>query len=492
MSKTFFTENAYNILGLDASASEKEILKRSREIENLLKIEEVPEYDSDLPFSKDVRTEAKVKKAAERLTTPDKKIVETFFWLFIKDSVGEKALALFKDGDYIGALETLQSKATASPNNFTTARNKAVLESLVFAEKAQNKYLEASLKSWQTILNSDKQWSDFKKFYKLNNPDASDALFENFKKNAEKILSSFYESMSKSEDKPEIYAAFSKRFSAHSDQFEKDTLDPLLNKLNACTEKIQKYNIEFDTNDYQTKKWLSDKSKDKIIDLKDEADDITDELQALGNKVWDSSKSKVVRDKNAMALRSIAIDIVNNSDVFEYPEDKELADEVLEVAYNICSDDSAVEKRIEKDQKDFEGFETAKEFKEKFDSVIRHVEAHRFSSAISEIDELLQMDDVPEDTKASLRNLRYKCITANKKSGGGWEWLIWLIIALLIWLISSAASNSSKSSSSTKSASEVQSICKSNGINSTACKNAQSNNNVTCSSSSGTITCRKK
>ena len=48
MSKTLFTENAYNVLGLDSSASEKEILKRSREIENLLKIDEVPGYDLDL------------------------------------------------------------------------------------------------------------------------------------------------------------------------------------------------------------------------------------------------------------------------------------------------------------------------------------------------------------------------------------------------------------------------------------------------------------
>ena len=89
MSKTFFTENAYNVLGLDSSASEKEILKRSREIENLLKIDEIPEYELDLPFSKEVRTETKVKKAAERLTTPDKKIIETFFWFFLKDNTDE-------------------------------------------------------------------------------------------------------------------------------------------------------------------------------------------------------------------------------------------------------------------------------------------------------------------------------------------------------------------------------------------------------------------
>ena len=495
MSKAFFTENAYNVLGLDSSASEREILKRSREIENLLKIDEVPEYDSDLPSSKEVRTEIKVKKAAERLTTPDKKIIETFFWLFIKDSTDEKALKLFKEGDYVDALETLQSKVTASPNNFTAIRNKAVLESLIFTEKAQNKYLEASLKSWQTILTSDKQWVDFKKVYKLNNPDTSDALFENFKKNAEKILASFYESMSKTEDKPEIYAAYSKRFSAHSDSFDKDTLDPLLNKLNACTEKIHRYNIEFDTNDYQTKKLLSEKSRDKITDFKDEADTITDEIQALGKSVWDNSKTKVVRDKNAAALRGLAIDIVNGSDVFDYPEDKELADEVLEVAYNICSDDSAIEKRIEKDQKDFEGFESAKEFKEKFESVTRHIEAHRFSLAVSEIDELLAMDDIPEETRRNLRDIRFKCSNAtsirtssySKSSGSGWGWVIWLIVAIIgaiIWF-ASHQSNQSK-------VDETLNICSKKGVSSSECKSSQSKNGVTCKDSGLYVECKKR
>lgn len=496
MSKTFFTENAYNVLGLDSSASEKEILKRSREIENLLKIDEIPEYELDLPFSKEVRTETKVKKAAERLTTPDKKIIETFFWFFIKDNTDEKALKLFKDGDYVGALETLQSKVTASPNSFTAVRNKAVLESLIFTEKAQNKYLEASLKSWQTILISDKQWADFKKVYRLNNPDVSDTLFENFKKNAEKILAGFYESMSKTADKPEIYAAYSKRFSAHSDSFDKDTLDPLLNKLNACTEKIHRYTIEFDTNDYQTKKWLSEKSRDKITDLKDEADAITDEIQALGKGVWDNSKTKVVRDKNAAALRGLAIDIVNNSDVFDCPEDKELADEVLETAYNICSDDSATEKRIEKDQKDFGGLESAKLFKEKFDSVTRHIEARRFNLAVSEIDELLAMDDIPEETKANLRSIRYKCSNAStyasssyvgRTGGGGWGWLGWLIVAIICGIIWFAIHQSNQNKLN-----DTLNICSKKGISSSECKSSQSKNGVTCKDSGLYVECKKK
>lgn len=442
MSRNLFAENAYNILGLDSGASEKEILKRSREIENLLKIDVTPEYNSDLPSSKLVRTEAKVKRAAERLTTPDKKLAETFFWLILEDDTDETALNLFRAGDHINALKVLQNKIAASPNNYTAIRNKAVLESLIFTEKAQNKYLEASLKSWQTILTSDKQWADFKRIYKLNNPATSDALFENFRKIAEKTLASFYEDMSKTENNPEIYAAFSNRFSAHSDSFDKDILDPLLNKLNACTKKIRDYHIKFNTNISQTSKWLSAESRSQLTKLTDEANAITDEIQALGEKVWGRSRTKVVRDENALALRSLAIDIVNNTDILDHYEDKELADYLLWVAYNICSEDSATEKRIEKDQHDFNEIASARKFKKEFEEVIRHIESRNLNLAISKLDELLAKDDLPAKARSDLQNLRLRCVTAAKmqstsrmgNSENGWTWVIGaIIISLLIW-----------------------------------------------------------
>ena len=454
MSRTLFTENAYNVLGLDSSASEKEILKRSREIENLLKIDETPEYELDLPFSKDARTEAKVKKAAEKLTTPDKKIVETFFWLFIKDNIDEKALRLFRSGDSTGALEVLQAKVASSPNNFTSIRNKAVLESIIFTEKAQNKYLEASLKSWQTILSSDKQWSDFKKVYKLNNPDAGDALFDNFKKNAEKILSSFYESMSKTEDKPEIYAAFSKRFSAHSDAFERDTLDPLLNKLDDLTKQIRKYKVVFGSfSDSEHDKYLSTESEKAITKFKKESDKAAAEIQALGDRIWNSSKVRVVRDENAMALRRFAIEISNNSNLVKCPSDKKLLDELLTIAYNICSENSVAEKKIEEDKessveldmaiervrKNNENVEIVERKMERAASLIR---SHNFNGARAIIDECLEYELGAEDI-AFLEDLRAKCImAANKKSSDTASsviaWIIIIVIGLIIATISSA------------------------------------------------------
>ena len=88
--------NAYHILGLDTSASEKELLKRSKEIINRIKIDDTPEYDLDLGMFEDFRTEDSVKEALQRLQAPKKRIREYFFWFQISDSVDEQALGLLK------------------------------------------------------------------------------------------------------------------------------------------------------------------------------------------------------------------------------------------------------------------------------------------------------------------------------------------------------------------------------------------------------------
>lgn len=76
---TILRNNAYHILGLDISASEKDVLKRSKEIINRLKVDDVPRYDIDLGLFEDFRTEDGAKDALQRLQAPKKRIKEYFF-----------------------------------------------------------------------------------------------------------------------------------------------------------------------------------------------------------------------------------------------------------------------------------------------------------------------------------------------------------------------------------------------------------------------------
>ena len=213
-----------------------------------------------------------------------------------------------------------------------------------------------------------------------------------------------------------------------------------------------------------------------------------------------------MRDENAMALRRLAIEISNNSNLVKCPNDKKLLDELLTVAYNICSDGSVAERKIEEDQdgskeldktlrKIRKNNENVEEVKKKMDRAAALIRSHNFDGALKIIDECLEYELGAEDV-AFLRDLREKCVQAANKKDSDTVWgiigIIILIILAIIWAVNTFGGSTTKSSTSTKSASEVQSICRSSGINSSACKNAQSNNNVTCSNYSGTITCKKK
>ena len=101
--------NAYHILGLDTSASERDITKRSKEIINHLKADDVPDYDLDIGLFEDFRTEDAVKDALQRLQAPKKRIREYFFWFQIGDGVDEQVLGLFKLKDYLNAIRTWQN-----------------------------------------------------------------------------------------------------------------------------------------------------------------------------------------------------------------------------------------------------------------------------------------------------------------------------------------------------------------------------------------------
>ncbi|NQU83549.1 MAG: hypothetical protein HQ536_02455, partial [Parcubacteria group bacterium] len=101
--------NAYHILGLDITSSQKDILKRSKEIIKRLQIDDFPEYALDINMFDDFRTESTAREAVQKLQSPKKKIKEYFFWLQIIDEVDAEALELIKLKDYKKALKTWES-----------------------------------------------------------------------------------------------------------------------------------------------------------------------------------------------------------------------------------------------------------------------------------------------------------------------------------------------------------------------------------------------
>ena len=86
-----FKDNAYNILGLTATASAKQILQRSNEIIQRLKIDDEIDYDLDVAGIKARRTEELVKDALRRLQSPKSRLKEYFFWFRLADDIDKSA-----------------------------------------------------------------------------------------------------------------------------------------------------------------------------------------------------------------------------------------------------------------------------------------------------------------------------------------------------------------------------------------------------------------
>jgi hypothetical protein len=92
-----FSGNGFNVLGLSTSASQKEINRRAKELVNLLKIDEVPEYTDDIQLIQPIRTENSVKSALQKLTSPTKRINEYFFWFDKSNASDESAFDKLSD-----------------------------------------------------------------------------------------------------------------------------------------------------------------------------------------------------------------------------------------------------------------------------------------------------------------------------------------------------------------------------------------------------------
>jgi hypothetical protein len=182
--------NAYHILGLDVSASEKDISKRSKEILNRLLADDIPEYDLDIGMFSDFSTEDSVKDALQRLQSQKKKIKEYFFWLQIADSVDEQVLKFLKTKDYSNAIKTWQNVSDGDgTKNLLYKKNLAILYCLVLSVENNEEYLKDSLRAWGDLINSDKFWTSFSKIYRLHDEQtASEDVINDFRKTHSKIF----------------------------------------------------------------------------------------------------------------------------------------------------------------------------------------------------------------------------------------------------------------------------------------------------------------
>ncbi len=297
--------NAYYVLGLDSSATQKDVSKRSKEILTRLKIDDVPEYDTDIKLADNFRTEEAVHRAVANLTTPKKHVKSYFFWFQTTDSVDDQAIGLLRKGDRQEALRVWEEHSAATGTKaLMYKKNLALLYTLLLFTDNNKSYLAKSIGLWSELTQSDRFWNSFGKVYKLNDElGAESTVLEDFRHHVPEYLADIYTEL-RNQYKEDVFAAsFAKNFGLTGKKLESDVLGPIYKVVNDSVEKIESLNVSADG--------LLDSAEKQVI--KQQIEVLQTEFNKLTElNLYDNSQIKDLRDRAAAALRELSIDLENN------------------------------------------------------------------------------------------------------------------------------------------------------------------------------------
>jgi|GEM_PF-970330 len=302
--------NAYRLLGLDANAGQKEILKRYKEIANRLKIEDYPSYDLDIGLPDNFRNGETVKDALTQLQSPKTNIKEYFFWFQISDETDEKSLDYIKKNEFSKAIQIWKSASeTKNSTSYFYKKNLALLYCLLMVKEHNPEYLKDSLSIWYEIVNSDKFWTEFSKMYGINNEltVSSDIVIE-FKKNVVNNISEIYTDLYQCHNKPQYIQAFQEQFGNYKQTTEKRLQQPIYQAIHDQLEELKKIKIT-------TEKEATEKDIASIKKIIDSIKNNLDKLSEIGS--YDDPQSKVVRDRIAWTLREESVLLYNHTDFLD-------------------------------------------------------------------------------------------------------------------------------------------------------------------------------
>jgi hypothetical protein len=297
--------NAYHVLGLDITVSQKKILQRSKEIIKRLRIDDTPKYDVDINIFNGFRTEKSVIEATHKLQNPKKQIRDFFFWFQIDDDDDELALKSIKSINYNKALQVWKTAAKeASKKIFSHKKNLAIFYLVLLTQQGNKRYLKDSVAIWESLFKAKDFWPYFSKNYELHCEQAgAKTLVDNFKKQATTYLADIYTGLYHSHKNPDYINEFQKIFKTKGVEIEKDLLSPIYNSINAIAEELEEMKV----------------SEDGILDEQEKKDikRYIGLIQLEFNKLidfglYDDAQTKVMRDRAANAIKTIVLDLHNN------------------------------------------------------------------------------------------------------------------------------------------------------------------------------------
>lgn len=141
------SKNPYRILGLPATATKRELVKRTNDLEMLAEYGKTKNYPLDLQnFCPLIRAPDSIAHAAKSIEIDSEKLLYAFFWFLSVDSIDELALECLESGDVnkAWAIWDQQIAKTDYPK-FSWYLNRAVLAFLHCCENFDSDKFESAL-----------------------------------------------------------------------------------------------------------------------------------------------------------------------------------------------------------------------------------------------------------------------------------------------------------------------------------------------------------
>jgi tetratricopeptide (TPR) repeat protein len=353
--------NSFNILGLSSSATLKEIRKRSQQLLQLAKIEEIPEFDTDIGHVKEIRNEGEIRTAVERLSGVQGRLTEIFFWLEDHSKESSKAITLISKGSYQEALDVLEK---CEDVNATWLGRKNLALSLMFHAFAFSNLCSfcRSLDLWKLIAESEDFWKFYEKHYLLQDElGTSPFLFEEFRGSIFEPLSAKAASFYHQTKNPEAIGACFSAFGKVGKTIDTEILQPLILKVKNELEELEKMSD-------------SDLDAPTIRRILKKIHGCFSELAKLG--LSDYSPLAVLKNDITERLRSISVTIYNKN------EDTETAQLFLDLGSKLATSEALLDK-IEADKKMLSENEAWRSVAERFEEIKSLVEENKLDEAQS-------------------------------------------------------------------------------------------------------------
>lgn len=302
--KNVIYDNAYGILGLLPNATQKEIAKRTKEIEKLLQIGEIPKYEYDFGIfnqkhkenKEQKRTAKTLKEANTELADIKRQISHSFFRVYVSSPKHAEILAYLSPNS-----DELVKIYQQGEWDFITKKNFAIMLSLILCEFSPNN-AEFCIRLWFELLNSPNYLKNFQRLFLSDDElNINETHFEGLKERLMIELSKVFKDIADKHQKSEILTQFISTFGTQN--LDESVAKQSFDKISQAISLLDKLDISADgVFDDDEKMALK-----KCLQIFTEG---FDELKRLG--LYESAKSLQIRDLVVEKIRKQSSDLHNN------------------------------------------------------------------------------------------------------------------------------------------------------------------------------------